>query len=594
MNRILFFICSLVFVNIIFAQNQFVIGDLTYQVKTNNNLEVIACDTSAIVVNIPASVNYEGVNYNVTSIGNDAFQYRLNLTSITIPEGVVNIGDKAFYCCGSLSSVALPESLVSIGNKAFSRCGSLDSISIPYGVIRVGDYAFAGTEYSFFNSNPRFTSIFIPSTVNYLGKGAFAYCTNLVDVVFEEGSQITSFASSEGLEIDGMFVGCTALTSINLPQNLLNLGNYTFYNCKSLTNIDIPQDVSYIGKYAFSNCNELSAVYLPDNAEIDSTAFYNVGIKYINGLTYSADLQLTVGDYSFYHIGGLITFYLQNQSYTATLEEMAVIDCDDNKSGEVVVLDSIKYAGVNYPVTSIAGIAFDNCCRISSIIIGNNITSIDVLFDDCTELTSLVVGKKVASICSDAFYFCENLNFVKTLATTPPTLGQNVFSYDIDTLIVPCGTMNNYMSTNWNYYWDPMFNSIIIEETSINEIITATINEGEIYTENGFNVNEAGTYTQIFTAENGCDSIVTLHLYINVSIEDVEEIVDVICFPNPTKGNVYFNQVIEEIKVINQQGNEVFRFFNTNSIKLETLPAGIYYLKMINNEKNITQKLIIN
>jgi hypothetical protein len=57
---------------------------------------------------------------------------------------------------------------------------------------------------------------------------------------------------------------------------------------------------------------------------------------------------------------------------------------------------------------------------------------------------------------------------------------------------------------------------------------------------------------------------------------------------------VYFNQVIEEIKVINQQGNEVFRFFNTNSIKLETLPAGIYYLKMINNEKNITQKIIIN
>ena len=39
--------------------------------------------------------------------------------------------------------------------------------------------------------------------------------------------------------------------------------------------------------------------------------------------------------------------------------------------------------------------------------------------------------------------------------------------------------------------------------------------EGSVYTENGFNVSEAGTYTQNLQTVNGCDSIVTLTLTIN-------------------------------------------------------------------------------
>ena len=45
--------------------------------------------------------------------------------------------------------------------------------------------------------------------------------------------------------------------------------------------------------------------------------------------------------------------------------------------------------------------------------------------------------------------------------------------------------------------------------------LTAAICEGSAYTENGFNVSEAGTYTQNLQTINGCDSIVTLNLTIN-------------------------------------------------------------------------------
>jgi hypothetical protein len=48
-----------------------------------------------------------------------------------------------------------------------------------------------------------------------------------------------------------------------------------------------------------------------------------------------------------------------------------------------------------------------------------------------------------------------------------------------------------------------------------NTELTATICQGQVYTENGFNVNEAGVYNQTLQTVNGCDSIVTLTLNVN-------------------------------------------------------------------------------
>ncbi|MEE0900428.1 MAG: T9SS type A sorting domain-containing protein, partial [Bacteroidales bacterium] len=55
----------------------------------------------------------------------------------------------------------------------------------------------------------------------------------------------------------------------------------------------------------------------------------------------------------------------------------------------------------------------------------------------------------------------------------------------------------------------------LFEEIEFNTPISATICQGQVYTENGFNVSEAGVYTQTLTSVNGCDSIVTLTLNVN-------------------------------------------------------------------------------
>jgi hypothetical protein len=78
---------------------------------------------------------------NVTSIGDDAFNYCVGLTSMTIPNSLTTIGAQAFISCAGLKSVVIPNSVLSIGNDAFLYCG-LTNVTIGNSVTNIGNYAF--------------------------------------------------------------------------------------------------------------------------------------------------------------------------------------------------------------------------------------------------------------------------------------------------------------------------------------------------------------------------------------------------------------------------------------------------------------------
>lgn len=90
------------------------------------------------------NIIYEGTDYIVKEIGDRAFDYLTNLTSIIIPEGVTSIGSSAFLQCENLISVSIPDSMISIGNDAFANCYNLTSITIPEGLLSIGASAFFG------------------------------------------------------------------------------------------------------------------------------------------------------------------------------------------------------------------------------------------------------------------------------------------------------------------------------------------------------------------------------------------------------------------------------------------------------------------
>jgi len=64
-------------------------------------------------------------HYNITSIGECAFDGCISLTTVAIPDSVTTIGDYAFDGCISLTTVAIPDSVTTIGAAAFANCTSL-------------------------------------------------------------------------------------------------------------------------------------------------------------------------------------------------------------------------------------------------------------------------------------------------------------------------------------------------------------------------------------------------------------------------------------------------------------------------------------
>ncbi len=77
---------------------------------------------------IPAQVTHDGKTYNVTSIANYAFRYA-NITSITLPEGIVSIGEEAIYKT-KITEINLPKSLTNTGKYAMGYNSDLKKITV--------------------------------------------------------------------------------------------------------------------------------------------------------------------------------------------------------------------------------------------------------------------------------------------------------------------------------------------------------------------------------------------------------------------------------------------------------------------------------
>ena len=140
MKRLALFICTLLCANVLSAQT-FTIGDFIYTVYYDTpgigtGVAVKAADTTITTANIPETVTYQGITYNVTFIEWLAFDNCRSLTSVTIPNSVIIIQDGAFANCSSLTSVTIPNSVTSIARSndgtigAFYGCNNLTSMTV--------------------------------------------------------------------------------------------------------------------------------------------------------------------------------------------------------------------------------------------------------------------------------------------------------------------------------------------------------------------------------------------------------------------------------------------------------------------------------
>jgi hypothetical protein len=193
-----------------------------------------------------------------------------SITAVIIEDGVTHIGDGAFMYCGNMTSVTIPNSVTSIGKSAFHSTG-LTSVTIPNSVTSIGDGAF-------FRSG--LTFITIPSSVTEIGEGAFSECTDLISVIISDG---VTFIGSD------MFVRCINLKSITIPSSVVDIRCNAFFG-SGLTSITIPNSVTSIGELAFAY-SKLISITIPnrltsigDRAFVGCTDLASVTIP--NSVTY--------------------------------------------------------------------------------------------------------------------------------------------------------------------------------------------------------------------------------------------------------------------------------------------------------------------
>ena len=94
-----------------------------YVIEDDGTVTIVGgSDVTGDVV-IGETVVIEGKTYQVTGIGDNAFNGNTAITSITIPDGINTIGAGAFDGCSQLMTISIGKGVTTIGEKAFAHIG---------------------------------------------------------------------------------------------------------------------------------------------------------------------------------------------------------------------------------------------------------------------------------------------------------------------------------------------------------------------------------------------------------------------------------------------------------------------------------------
>ncbi|MBQ7835677.1 MAG: leucine-rich repeat protein [Clostridia bacterium] len=238
----------------------------------------------------------------VKEIGAYAFDYKLQITSVEIPDSVTKIANDAFNSCYNLTTVKLGTGVTEIAIRGFFDCTNLnkvyikdlskwclinfnyftsnplyngadlyvnetlaEDIVIPNGITAIKQYAFMGSNIK---------SLTVPNSVKSIGESAFESCENLTTVTLGNGiasiAERAFYASGiENLTIPDSvttleqwaFGLCANLETVKIGSGLETISGSAFSNCTSLKSVIIGVKVNTVGDSAFSSCNNLSDVY---------------------------------------------------------------------------------------------------------------------------------------------------------------------------------------------------------------------------------------------------------------------------------------------------------------------------------------------
>ncbi|MBR3210545.1 MAG: leucine-rich repeat protein [Bacilli bacterium] len=233
-----------------------------YKVKSNASelkVESEAFSELPYLTTVEANVLFD-------SVSGGAFKLDQSLTGITLSSNNKVIPYEAFYGCTSFESISL-QGVTEIKEYSFTYT-AISELTIPRSVVKVGQGAFAETDIS---------RVAISSALTSIGPHAFSG-RNFREVTVSNNNPV--YDSRDGCNAiietstNTLVVGSNATV---VPSTVKHIGNYAFYG-SYIGSIDLPQGLESIGDYSFANCILLNKVVMANSINsIEDTSFVDTG-----------------------------------------------------------------------------------------------------------------------------------------------------------------------------------------------------------------------------------------------------------------------------------------------------------------------------
>ena len=425
----------------------------------------------------------------VTHIGDTAFIYCSNLSSVTLPKGLISVGENAFSHCSALTGLlSFPEGTETIADNAFNSCTRLSGIDVPASMVTIGEYAFTGCgsiANVYYDGSPRrwdncYKGSYLSDNHGFNSKVTFHFtwiedgtCGDslnwrlLVDktlVIFGTGAMYdyrisTSYSEKDAPWKDladdilhlviqegvtsigkGAFMNCNLLQDAALPESLEKIETGAFFMLDNLKHINIPDKVSYMGNFALARCSSLVTagpvgsgcdIELGWKTEIPASAFLsNSNLQQIT----IPDGVKKIGAYAIDSCTSLKKLVIPGSVTEFTSQ--SVVGCSLlQTAGPIGGGYDIEFGWTN----AIPAYAFYKAVDLKAVVFPNSLTAIEHdAFSYCSSITQIVLPAKLSMIEMFAFDDCSALSQITFLGSAP-TIEVLAFSGVTATATYPAG-----------------------------------------------------------------------------------------------------------------------------------------------------------
>lgn len=351
---------------------------------------------------------------NLKYVGSFAFAYNKSIVEVTLPASLSEIKDSAFKG-SSIKKINLSgcSNISRIWQYAFADCKNLDTITFATFTstddmavkLAINDYAFSGCT--------ALVTLNLPENLGTLDSYAFKGCTALTTVNFVANAKFITPETTEG--------GTDPAPAAYDPAGLVTtIGDGAFMDCTSLTTITLPYFIARIGNSAFENCTALATFTTMDGADSKTAALRTIGDRAFFGNTSLNNVDVnttkgvnTIGVSAFENCGQLATI---NLSGVTRFAEGVFRNAKALKSVTMSANASI-YVGQE---------AFRNCVTLSDIT-ARIAAADDGAFRNCISLRAITfVSSGIEYIGSNAFNGCVLIQKV-SIPSSVVAIGDSAF-----------------------------------------------------------------------------------------------------------------------------------------------------------------------